>query len=80
MRKFHQAQLPAPLRVETAPGVLCERIHVPVRAVGLYVPAGSAPLPSTAIMLAVPAALAGCPERVLVYGPEPRRHEPTPRS
>jgi histidinol dehydrogenase len=58
-----------PLRVETAPGVLCERIHVPVRAVGLYVPAGSAPLPSTAIMLAVPAALAGCPERVLCTAP-----------
>jgi histidinol dehydrogenase len=69
VRKFHQAQLPAPLRVETAPGVLCERIHVPVRAVGLYVPAGSAPLPSTAIMLAVPAALAGCPERVLCTAP-----------
>jgi histidinol dehydrogenase len=55
--------------VETAPGVICERIHVPVRAVGLYVPAGSAPLPSTAIMLAVPAAIAGCPERVLCTAP-----------
>jgi histidinol dehydrogenase len=40
-----------------------------VRAVGLYVPAGSAPLPSTAIMLAVPAAIAGCPERVLCTAP-----------
>jgi histidinol dehydrogenase len=69
VRKFHAAQLPAPLRVETAPGVICERIHVPVRAVGLYVPAGSAPLPSTAIMLAVPAAIAGCPERVLCTAP-----------
>ncbi|MGD0491756.1 MAG: histidinol dehydrogenase [Steroidobacteraceae bacterium] len=66
---FHAAQLPAPLRVETAPGVICERIHVPVRAVGLYVPAGSAPLPSTAIMLAVPAAIAGCPDRVLCTAP-----------
>jgi histidinol dehydrogenase len=55
--------------VETAPGVLCERISVPVRAVGLYVPAGSAPLPSTAIMLAVPAAIAGCPVRVLCTPP-----------
>jgi histidinol dehydrogenase len=69
VHKFHAAQLPAPLRVETAPGVICERIHVPVRAVGLYVPAGSAPLPSTAIMLAVPAAIAGCPERVLCTAP-----------
>ena len=69
VRKFHTAQLPAPLRIETAPGVLCERIHVPVRAAGLYVPAGSAPLPSTAIMLAVPASIAGCPERILCTAP-----------
>jgi histidinol dehydrogenase len=69
VRTFHAAQLPAPLEVETAPGVLCERISVPVRSVGLYVPAGSAPLPSTAIMLAVPAALAGCPQRTLCTAP-----------
>src|SRR5580658_7632721 len=69
VRMFHAAQLPAPLRVETAPGVVCERISVPVRAVGLYVPAGVAPLPSTAIMLAVPAAIAGCPLRVMCTAP-----------
>jgi histidinol dehydrogenase len=69
VRKFHEAQLPPPIRVETAPGVICERLHVPVGAVGLYVPAGSAPLPSTAIMLAVPAAIAGCPQRVLCTAP-----------
>jgi histidinol dehydrogenase len=72
VRKFHAAQAPAPLSVETAPGVLCERISVPVRAVGLYVPAGSAPLPSTAIMLAVPAALARCPQRILCTPPNLR--------
>ena len=66
---FHEAQVAQPLRVETAPGVLCERISVPIRAVGLYVPAGSAPLPSTAIMLAVPAAIAGCPVRILCTPP-----------
>ncbi len=69
VHKFHAAQGPAPLRIETSPGVLCERISVPVRAVGLYVPAGSAPLPSTAIMLAVPAAIAGCPVRVMCTAP-----------
>jgi histidinol dehydrogenase len=69
VRGFHAAQAPAPLRVETAPGVVCERFSVPVRAVGLYVPAGSAPLPSTAIMLAVPAALAGCPTRIMCTAP-----------
>jgi histidinol dehydrogenase len=66
---FHAAQISAPLRVEATPGVVCERISVPVRAVGLYVPAGSAPLPSTAIMLAVPAAIAGCPLRVMCTAP-----------
>ncbi len=70
VRAFHAAQGAAPLRVETAPGVICERITVPVRAVGLYVPAGSAPLPSTAIMLSVPAAIAGCPVRVLCTPPQ----------
>jgi histidinol dehydrogenase len=69
VRQFHAAQMPAPLRVETAPGVVCERISIPIRAVGLYVPSGSAPLPSTAIMLAVPAAIAGCPVRVLCTPP-----------
>jgi histidinol dehydrogenase len=69
VRRFHAAQMPAPLRVETAPGVVCERFSVPIRAVGLYVPAGSAPLPSTAIMLAVPAAIAACPVRILCTPP-----------
>src|SRR5450631_204463 len=69
VHKFHSAQAPAALRIETSPGVLCERISVPVRAVGLYVPAGSAPLPSTAIMLAVPAAIAACPVRIMCTAP-----------
>jgi histidinol dehydrogenase len=69
VHRFHAAQGAAPLRVETAPGVVCERISVPIRAVGLYVPAGSAPLPSTAIMLAVPAAIAACPVRIMCTPP-----------
>ncbi|HNP36421.1 MAG TPA: histidinol dehydrogenase, partial [Woeseiaceae bacterium] len=71
VRRFHAAQLPADTSVETMPGVLCERIAQPLDAVGLYVPAGSAPLPSAAIMLAVPAALAGCPTRILCTPPRP---------
>jgi histidinol dehydrogenase len=70
VRAFHAAQLPGPIEVETMPGVLCRRITRPIRAVGLYVPAGSAPLPSTVIMLAVPAALAGCPRRILCTPPQ----------
>ena len=69
--RFHEPQLPAALCVETSPGVVCERMIVPIGAVGLYVPAGTAPLPSTAIMLAVPARLAGCPVRVLCTPPRP---------
>jgi histidinol dehydrogenase len=67
--RFHAAQLPQPLRVETSPGVICERLSVPIRAVGLYVPAGSAPLPSTAMMLAVPAKLAECPVKLMCTPP-----------
>jgi histidinol dehydrogenase len=69
VRQFHAAQAPQPLRVDTAPGVVCERFSAPIRAVGLYVPAGSAPLPSTAIMLGVPAVLAACPVRVMCTPP-----------
>jgi histidinol dehydrogenase len=49
--------------------VRCERIVRPIAAVGLYVPAGSAPLPSALIMAAVPAAIAGCPRRALCTPP-----------
>lgn len=62
---FHRAQLPKDISMETRPGVRCERLSRPIQAVGLYVPAGSAPLPSTAIMLAVPARIARCPLRIL---------------
>ncbi len=66
---FHRATAPVEIAVETAPGVRCERVLRPIARVGLYVPAGSAPLPSTALMLGVPAAIAGCPEVVLCTPP-----------
>ena len=65
VRTFHEAQLPTNIDLETSPGVRCQRISQPIESVGLYVPAGSAPLPSAAIMLAVPASIAGCPQRIL---------------
>ena len=71
VRKFHLAQVTSKVRVETMPGVVCERYSHPIDAVGLYVPAGTAPLPSAAIMLAVPAEIAGCPTRVLCTPPRP---------
>ncbi len=70
VRRFHQAQVPSDIDVEIGPGIRCERVSQPIDAVGLYVPAGSAPLPSTAIMLAVPAAIAECPQRILCTPPD----------
>ena len=65
---FHRAGMAVPYAVETASGVRCERVQRPIQRVGLYVPAGGAPLPSTALMLCVPARLAGCKE-ILVCTP-----------
>lgn len=65
LRRFHAAQRPAPLRVTTTPGVVCEKLPRPIDRVGLYVPGGSAPLFSTALMLGVPSQLARNPSRVL---------------
>ena len=69
IRHFHEAGMSQGYSVETAPGVRCERMIRPIGRVGLYVPAGTAPLPSTALMLGVPAALAGCPQVVLCTPP-----------
>ncbi|NNF62308.1 MAG: histidinol dehydrogenase [Gammaproteobacteria bacterium] len=67
---FHAAQPGNAVQVETVPGVVCERREVPIETVGLYVPAGSAPLVSSVIMQAVPAQLAGCPRRILCTPPQ----------
>jgi histidinol dehydrogenase len=69
VERFHSAQLPAGVSLETMPGVRCERVMRPIDNVGLYVPAGAAPLPSTVVMLAVPARLAGCRDRILCTPP-----------
>ena len=69
IERFHRAGMAQGYAVETAPGVTCERMVRAIRRVGLYVPAGSAPLPSTALMLGVPSKLAGCREVVLCTPP-----------
>jgi len=69
VHRFHEAQRAAPLSIETSPGVVCERHFRAIEAVGLYVPAGTAPLPSAAIMLAVPARIAGCETRIMCTPP-----------
>lgn len=66
---FHQEQKISNYSVETSPGIVCERVVVPIQRVGLYVPAGSAPLVSTVFMLGVPSLMAVCPLRVLCAPP-----------
>ncbi|OEE58915.1 histidinol dehydrogenase [Enterovibrio norvegicus FF-454] len=67
---FHQAQKAQPLTVETMPGVVCELVTRPINRVGLYIPGGSAPLPSTVLMLGVPSQIAGC-RKVVLCSPPP---------
>jgi len=67
---FHVAGKPAPVDMETAPGLRCEARYLPISSVGLYVPGGSAPLISTVIMLAVPARIANCEQVVLCTPPD----------
>ena len=70
IERFHAAQRPRTVDLETAPGVRCLQRAVPIRRVGLYVPGGSAPLFSTVLMLAVPARVAGCEQIVLCTPPQ----------
>ena len=65
IKKFHAAQEPSHVTVETVAGITCQTATHPIEKVGLYVPGGSAPLVSTALMLGVPAQIAGCAEVVL---------------
>ncbi|KAH7256653.1 histidinol dehydrogenase-domain-containing protein [Fusarium tricinctum] len=71
IRKFHSAQQEEKsLQVETMPGIICSRFSRPIERVGLYIPGGTAVLPSTALMLGVPAMVAGCQK--IVFASPPR--------
>lgn len=71
IQRFHTAQKGSndTLRMETMPGVVCSRFSRPIERVGLYIPGGTAVLPSTAMMLGVPAMVAGCQKIVLASPP-----------
>ncbi len=69
IEKFHTAQIPDEIEIETMPGVLCRRIPRATDSAGLYVPGGSAPLVSTLMMLAIPAKIAGVSRRIVVTPP-----------
>lgn len=73
VRKFHAAQLIDTMQVETQPGVVCSRFARPIEKVGLYIPGGTAVLPSTALMLGIPAQVAQC--REIVFASPPRKSD-----
>ena len=68
--RFHRAQIPPEIDIETQAGVRCQQITRPIASVGLYIPGGSAPLFSTVLMLAVPAKIAGS-RRIALCSPPP---------
>jgi histidinol dehydrogenase len=68
--KFHTAQQPNNIMVETVEGVECWQKPIPIEKVGLYIPGGTAPLFSTVLMLAIPARIAGCKEIILCSPPD----------
>ena len=70
IRKFHETQLHTEAKVETMPGVTCWRELRPIEKVGLYIPGGTAVLPSTFLMLGIPARIAGCHEIVVCSPPQ----------
>ncbi|MFQ1050026.1 histidinol dehydrogenase [Avibacterium paragallinarum] len=69
IERFHQAQIPQSVDIETQAGVRCQVVTRPINRVGLYIPGGSAPLFSTVLMLAIPAKIAGCKKIVLCSPP-----------
>ena len=69
IKTFHESQRFHSKKIETQPGVTCWQKSVPIEKVGLYIPGGTAPLFSTALMLATPAKIAGCKEIVLCTPP-----------
>ena len=68
--KFHEAQLKTEAKIETMPGVTCWREARAIENVGLYIPGGSAVLPSTFLMLGIPAKIAGCKNIVVCSPPQ----------
>ncbi|KAJ6724101.1 HISTIDINOL DEHYDROGENASE HDH [Salix viminalis] len=66
---FHLAQRSDEKSIENMKGVRCKRVARSIGSVGLYVPGGTAVLPSTALMLAIPAQIAGCKTVVLATPP-----------
>ncbi|TAE35161.1 MAG: histidinol dehydrogenase, partial [Sphingobacteriales bacterium] len=70
IKKFHETQISKEQKVETTAGVTCWREVRAIEKVGLYIPGGTAVLPSTFLMLGVPAKIAGCKEIIVCSPPQ----------
>lgn len=70
IKKFHESQKSTEEKVETTTGVTCWREVRAIERVGLYIPGGTAVLPSTFLMLGIPAIIAGCHEIVVCSPPQ----------
>ncbi len=68
IRNFHLRQKPEGYSLQTMEGVNCSRVWKPLSDAGLYIPGGTAPLPSTVMMLTIPAVIAGC-KRIALFSP-----------
>jgi len=71
IERFHRQQIPKRIEIPTMAGIRCYREPRAIERVGFYIPGGSAPLPSTVLMLGVPAMIAGNPIRILCTPPQP---------
>ncbi|MFP3860358.1 MAG: histidinol dehydrogenase [Bacteroidales bacterium] len=69
IKKFHNAQMPKDVEIETTPGILCRQRSVAIENIGIYIPGGSAPLFSSVLMMAIPAQLAGCKKIIIATPP-----------
>lgn len=72
IRAFAQKQMPQSWTAETAPGLKTGQLVRPLQSVGCYVPSGRHPLPSTLLMTAIPAQVAGV-SRIVVVSPRPAK-------
>ena len=69
IRKFHEKQVRTSFIINDEDGIVIGQKITPIEKAGLYVPAGTAPYPSTVLMDAIPAKIAGCKELVMVTPP-----------
>ncbi len=69
IRRFHAAGRPADYTLETSPGVNCGARFRGISRVGLYAPGGATPLPSSVLMMGIPAQIAGCERVILCTAP-----------